>query len=121
MVNLAAAMTGILLWVLLNQSRKIYVGMGMGIIAAGVFLLLAANRSLREKFFDIFRGVWGNLQEGPAEVTGAGILLAIFWYGQDFSLNLFSMPMEYFILPSPFCFFWLLFWDIRREADLFSC
>lgn len=83
MVNLAAAMTGILLWVLLNQSRKIYVGMGMGIIAAGVFLLLAANRSLREKFFDIFRGVWGNLQEGPAEVTGAGILLAIFlvWTG----------------------------------------
>ncbi len=83
MVNLTAAMTGILLWVLLNQSRKIYVGMGMGIIAAGVFLLLAANRSLREKFFDIFRGVWGNLQEGPAEVTGAGILLANFlvWTG----------------------------------------
>ncbi len=100
MANLAAAVTGIFLWVLLKQARKIYAGIGMGITAAGVLLLLAASRSLREEFFDVFRGVWGSLQEGPAEVTGAGILLAILliWIGFFFEFVLHAHGILYLVI-----------------------
>ena len=100
MANLAAAVTGIFLWVLLKQARKTYAGIGMGITAAGVLLLLAASRSLREEFFDVFRGVWGSLQEGPAEVTGAGILLAILliWIGFFFEFVLHAHGILYLVI-----------------------